>query len=66
MKTGRIGYDIAVIFCRVIRHPHFEDLAIIPTFSRLSEFNLITDRTSGFTERSHREQVAVESPHVER
>ena len=32
LKTGRIGYDIAVIFCRVVPRPDLQYLAIIPAF----------------------------------
>ena len=32
LKTSRIGYDIAVIFCRVVPRPDLQYLAIIAAF----------------------------------
>ena len=47
LKTGRIGYDIAVIFCRAVRCPDLEYLAIIPAPRLPSEIKPITDRAFG-------------------
>ena len=43
LKTSRIGYDIAVIFCRVVPRPDLQYLAIISAFYAFLEFTL-TDR----------------------
>jgi hypothetical protein len=46
LKTGRIGYDIAVIFCGVVPSSHLRNLAIILPLQRSSESKLITDRAN--------------------
>ncbi len=46
MKTGRIGYDVAVIFCRDVPAPHLQYQATIRALRPPSELDLITDRAN--------------------
>jgi hypothetical protein len=48
LKTRRIGYDIAVMFCGVVPAPDLQYLAIIRHSDVPSELELITDRQIAF------------------